>query len=358
MAVVGLNFGSVFVEIYQNHPDVESVALCDPNRDVLNEVADRHGVKERFTSLDDLLKADICDAVHLFSPVPFHVEQTLAVLESGRHCACAVPMATTLEDIRRIIAAQKTSGKNYMMMETVVYSREFLYAKSLLESGDLGEITFLRGTYYQDVEGAFPKYWRATPPMHYATHAVAPLLALAKTRAAKVCCFGSGRLRADLQQPGGNIFPLETAIFQLADSNIAAEVTRSWFQTARAYTEAFSVYGDKMGYEWQQLEHEEPVIYTLQPADPTKRGREVTAKRVQPPDRPDLLPKEIARFTDCWHGGSHPHLAHEFIRSIVEGRKPWIDTITAADWTAPGICAHLSAMQEGEPVMVPDWRQI
>jgi predicted dehydrogenase len=243
-----------------------------------------------------------------------------------------------------------------MMMETAVYTREFLFVQDLHARGELGTLTFLRGTYYQDLEGDYPTYWRAQPPMHYATHAVAPLLALARTRAVKVCCFGSGRLRPDIQQPGGNSFPLQTAIFQLAGTDIAAEVTRSWFQTARAYTESFSVYGDRRGFEWPQLEDEDPVLFTLEPVQPGRRGRPVTAERVPVPYRPDLLPVEIAAFTEGGgHGGAHPHLAHEFVRSIVEARPAAIDAVTAAHWTAAGVCAHLSAEREGEPVVIPDF---
>jgi hypothetical protein len=167
----------------------------------------------------------------------------------------------------------------------------------------------------------------------------------------KVCCFGSGRLRPDIRQPGGNSFPLQTAIFQLAGMDIAVEVTRSWFQTARAYTESFSVYGDRRGFEWQQLEHEDPVLFTLEPVQP---GRPVTVERVS--YRPDLLPAEIAVFTPGGgHGGSHPPLAHEFVRSNVEERPAAIDAVTAAHWTAAGLCAHASAEREGEPVAIPDF---
>jgi hypothetical protein len=53
------------------------------------------------------------------------------------------------------------------------------------------------------------------------------------------------------------------------------------------------------------------------------------------------------------HGGSHPHLAHEFLMSIVEGRPPMPDAETSANWTMTGICAHESAMQGGARVEVP-----
>lgn len=356
VAVVGLGFGASFVPIYQQHPDVERVILCDRDAALLRTVGDRFGIADRYLHLEELLgAADACDAVHLLTPVPLHVEQTLAVLAAGKHCACAVPMATDLDGLRRILSAQRQSGKNYMMMETAVYTREFLFVQELHEQGQFGALTFLRGTYFQDLEGDYPQYWRAQPPMHYATHAVAPLLALAETRAEKVYCLGSGRLRPDIQQPAGNIFPLQTALFQLAETNLAAEVTHSWFQTARSYTEAFSVYGDKAGFEWPQLEHEHPLLFSLEPLESTRRGRPITAERVEVPDRRDLLPAALADFTQGGHGGSHPHLAHEFVRSIVEARSSAIDAHTAADWTAPGICAHESALKGGAGVAVPDF---
>src|SRR5687767_1808247 len=138
IAVVGLHFGAEFVPIYQQHPDVERVAVCDLNEAVLARVADRFGVEDRYTRLDDLLADERYDAVHLLTPVPLHVEQTLAVLRAGKHCACAVPMATSLEDLRRIIAAQQASGKHYMMMETGAYTREFLFVQELHARGELG----------------------------------------------------------------------------------------------------------------------------------------------------------------------------------------------------------------------------
>ena len=56
------------------------------------------------------------------------------------------------------------------------------------------------------------------------------------------------------------------------------------------------------------------------------------------------------------HHGSHPHLVHEFVRSIVEEAQHLIDAVTAAQWTAAGICAHTSAMQGGAAVEVPSFK--
>jgi hypothetical protein len=55
------------------------------------------------------------------------------------------------------------------------------------------------------------------------------------------------------------------------------------------------------------------------------------------------------------HHGSHPHLVHEFVQSIMEKRAPAIDAVTAANWTAAGICAHKSAMNGGIEISIPSF---
>jgi predicted dehydrogenase len=367
MGLVGLRFGAEFAPVYLHHPDVASVAICDTNLELMNKIGDRYGIAKRFATLEAVLASNEVDAVHLLTPVPLHGAQASAILRAGKHCASAVPMVTNLEDIRNIIAAARASSRNYMMMETAVYTREFLYAKEMAARGDLGEIAFLRGAHIQDLEG-LPAYWQGMPPMWYATHAVAPLLAITSTRATRVCCMGSGILQESMQRQYGNPYPAETAIFRLESCPAAAEITRTLFRTARSYQESFSVYGSRRGFEWQQLGNEEPVLFEM--GAPDQWGfRPISATRVKAPDRPDLLPREIARFTQRvtydasdaarnfqvggGHHGSHPHLVHEFVRSIVEGRPPAIDAIKAADWTAAGICAHESALKDGEPVTIP-----
>jgi predicted dehydrogenase len=368
IAVVGLGFGAEFVPIYLSHPDVQSVSVCDTDPGRLRRTADRFGIAGRFTDVREVVQSDEIDAVHLVSGIPDHARQAVAVLTSGKHCACTVPMATSLDDLRAIIAATQATGRNYMMMETAVYTRQFLHAMELLDKGEFGRIQFLRGAHYQDME-CWPSYWAGLPPMWYATHAVAPLLALTGTRAVRVHCFGSGEMREELRRQYGNPYPVETAIFELATPGLCAEVTRTLFRCARPYMESFVVYGENACYEWQ-MESENPVLFRMSPVAPGST-RADTMERPEPPDRADLLPPTVGRFTRRFvygkdekhlsfeqgggHHGSHPHMVHEFVRSIIERRRPWIDAVTAANWTAAGICAHESAMAGGREVVVPQF---
>src|SRR3954467_1020820 len=125
VAIVGLGFGAEFIPIFQAHPNAEMVAICQRTKSKLDEVGDKFGVKTRYTDFNDLLKDPNVDAVHINSPIPDHGWQSIAALKAGKHVACTVPMATSIEECRQIVQLSQRTGLKYMMMETVVYAREY-----------------------------------------------------------------------------------------------------------------------------------------------------------------------------------------------------------------------------------------
>ena len=107
-----------------------------------------------------------------------------------------------------------------MMMETVVYTREFLFVKTLRDGASSARIQFMRGAHHQEMASGWPDYWKGLPPMHYGTHAIAPLLALAEQGSRVRVCFGSGRISDDLAMNYGSPFAVETAHIKLRDSDL------------------------------------------------------------------------------------------------------------------------------------------
>ena len=171
VVLCGLKFGASFVPIYRDHPDVESVGIFDTDEKTMKEVSEHYHIEKMYHSFDEVLNDDKVDAVHLITPIPLHAQQSVQVLKSGKHCACTVPMGVTLEELESIIQAEKESGKKYMMMETTLYTRQFLYTKKLYENGEMGRIQFMRCAHYQDMEG-WPSYWDGFPPLAHPTHAL------------------------------------------------------------------------------------------------------------------------------------------------------------------------------------------
>ena len=363
VAIVGLGFGAEFIPIYQRHPQANMYAICQRTKAKLDAIGDAFGVERRYTEFGELLKDREVDAVHINTPIPDHGWQAIAALKAGKHVACTVPMATSKGDCRKIVDLVGKTGRQYMMMETVVYGREFLYIKDLYEKGELGRIQFLQASHQQDMDG-WPNYWPGLPPMWYATHCVGPMLALTNATAESVSCFGSGTIRQELIEKYGSPFAVETAHIRFKDSDLAARIHRSLFDVARQYRESIDVYGSKQSFEWSLIEDEAHVLHTA------KRAEAKIPKRVKAPDFADRLPKGIRRFTTkgvydlakkthlsfaqgAGHGGSHPHLVHEFVTALVEGREPFPNARQSANWTCVGLCAHESALKGGAIVKLP-----
>ena len=369
VALVGLGFGGAFAEIYKAHPQVGRFRVFDTDQALQRSVQEQLGLDEGYHSFQEILEDPEIDAVHLVTPIPLHEQQSVQVLEAGKHCACTVPMATTLEGIRRITEAARRSGKNYMMMETTLYTYQFLYVQGLLAAGELGQIQFLRGSHYQDMSG-WPEYWTGLPPMHYGTHAVAPVRVLAGAPARRVVCFGSGRMSPERNARYGNPFPVESALVEF-ENGMKAEVTRTLFETARPYQEGLFVYGSRRSFEWGFEDADAPLETVSRPHPQGKRGNLTETHPVALPHYAHLLPPELRPFTvgegydplnpqesllagaGAGHHGSHPHLVHEFVSSILEERRPWIDQELGGNITAVGVCAHASALAGGVPVEIP-----
>ena len=103
VAIVGLGFGAEFIPIYQQHPHAELVAICQRNETKLNQIGDAFGIQKRYTSFEALLQDPEIDAVHINTPIPDHGPQSIQALKAGKHVACTVPMATTVEECRQIV---------------------------------------------------------------------------------------------------------------------------------------------------------------------------------------------------------------------------------------------------------------
>ena len=124
------------------------------------------------------------------------------------------------------------------------------------------------------------------------------------------------------------------------------------------------MFGSLASVEWPLVEHEPLILHRA------KLPEKKIPKPVKAPDFAKLLPKAIRQFTTrgvydlgkkthlsftqgSGHGGSHPHLAHEFIMSLVEDRDPLPNARQSANWTCVGLCAHESALAGGKIVKLP-----
>src|SRR3954462_6783858 len=350
LAIIGLGFGAEFIPIFQAHPNANLMAVCQRDPKKLKAIQEAFGIPKGYTDYDELLRDPEIDAVHINTPIPDHAPQSIKALKAGKHVACTVPMATSIADCKTIVDLVKKTGLRYMMMETVVYAREFLYMKELYDNGALGKLQFIQASHQQDMDG-WPNYWPGLPPMWYATHCVGPVCAMANLTAEYVSCFGSGTIRKELVKNYNSPFAVESTHIKFKYSDIAARIYRSLFDVARQYRESIDVYGSKASVEWPLVEHEPLIMHRAKLPEPK------IPKKVKAPDYAKRLPKPIQRFTTkgvydlgkkthlsftqgAGHGGSHPHLTHDFLSALVRARNPFPTPRQSANWTCVGLCSH------------------
>jgi predicted dehydrogenase len=140
IAVAGLGYwGPNLARNFSAIAGCELAWLCDPAESVQARVAERFpGV--RFTAeLDEVLADSSVDAVALATPVASHAEHAVRVLEAGKHCFVEKPLAQSVVDAERAVAAAQEARRVLMVGHLLEYHPGVQQLRQLVQSGELGD---------------------------------------------------------------------------------------------------------------------------------------------------------------------------------------------------------------------------
>ncbi len=141
MAVVGAGtWGENHIKIYNSHPFAEVVALCDRDVAKLNDVAERQGVKQRYTDYNEMFEKSGCDAVAVVTPDFLHADIAVCAAENKKHILIEKPIATTQPDIALIVDAIEKNNIRAMVDLHNRWSPPFNATYQSVKNGELGEI--------------------------------------------------------------------------------------------------------------------------------------------------------------------------------------------------------------------------
>lgn len=179
IALIGLGkMGISHLAILRAHPDVDLVAVCDPQGFVLDGLARYTGLKT-YQSHDDLFTKEPLDAVLVATPSRFHDEIVRAALERNLAVFCEKPFS--LDPAVALELAELAEAKGLVNHVGYHYRHvgAFREAKRLLDAGIIGEIHHLRAEAYGPVV-LRPKgrTWRSSKSegggclYDYASHAI------------------------------------------------------------------------------------------------------------------------------------------------------------------------------------------
>ncbi len=356
IGIVGLHRGQGLVSTLAAHPRVRIAALCDLDSTVLAELGSRFKLADQslYTDFQEFVAADI-DVIVIATPIDFHAAQAIAALEHGKHVLCEQTAAYTLEDCDRLVQTVRRTGRSYMMAENYCYFHYIRSWREIIATGKLGRIVYAEAAYLHEITRLLidpvtgTRYWRYTrPPILYCAHCLGPLLTLMDDRIVRATGLHSGQsLHPD---KGIGFLDMEVGLFQ-THKGAVIKILRSqvaprhpeliWYSLQG--THGFIENGRNGGWGASEgllyVANEMPIHPGAQPriCDPVDTG----------------LPPE-ARAGG--HGTSEYYMVNAFIESLDRGMTPPIDVIRAVEFTAPGICAHESAMQGGVWIDVPQYR--
>ncbi|HBH82560.1 MAG TPA: gfo/Idh/MocA family oxidoreductase [Bacteroidales bacterium] len=326
-------FGASFG--FQNHPNVEIVAVSDLLPDRCAELAKVTNCKKTYPSLEELVKDKSIEAVFVATDPPNHPKHCIEVLKHGKHAATAVPVTYgSIEEGEQLLEEVKRSGLKFMMFETSCFRADLYAMRLIYEVGGFGKIVYSEGEYYHYGEKPLPSYngWRnGSPPQWYPTHSNAYYIGVTGGTFTEVSCYGMKSDR-EIYKPGNNrynnIFSTEIALFRTSEGGMS-RMARSG-DTPGFGAEAGRVRGQKGSFygKYEGLEKNLPDLN-------------------RPPLPPGVPPGG--------HGGSHGPLMNEFVLSIIQDRKPLVDIVASLNMTVPGIVAHQSAMKDGELMKIPQY---
>ena len=144
IGVIGLGwFGEIHCETIVGIPNMELAALCTRTPDRLAQQAEKFGVKKTYRDYRDMLADKDIDAVSIVTMWDQHTDPTIAALEAGKHVFLEKPMASTVADCRKIMAASKNAKGVLQIGHIVRFNPRYRMAKQAIDEGKIGKIVAL-----------------------------------------------------------------------------------------------------------------------------------------------------------------------------------------------------------------------
>ena len=140
VAVIGAGYwGPNLVRNFRNSPDWDLVAVCDLDAERAARVIGSRSTIEVETSVERLLARPDLDAVAIATPARTHAPLAIAALEAGKHVLVETPLADTVEDAERMIAAAEKADRVLMIDHTFCYTPAVSAIRDAIADGVLGD---------------------------------------------------------------------------------------------------------------------------------------------------------------------------------------------------------------------------
>jgi len=143
LGVVGTGiWGTMHIRAYVEHPSADLVAICDLNEERAREAAKKFNVPNYYTNIDDMLEEKL-DGISVATPDTAHADIAIKAAARGIHILVEKPLATTIEECKRMISAASSSNVYLMVDWHNRWNPPVYYAYRAIQAGELGEVMYI-----------------------------------------------------------------------------------------------------------------------------------------------------------------------------------------------------------------------
>ena len=147
---------------YKRNPNVEVVAVFNPDEQVAKEFASKYQIAAAFSNLDNFLAQDL-DLVSICTPPMHHFENAQAVLNAGKHVLLEKPITMTSQQAAELENIAKQKKLILCPAHNFLFCRAIKQAQELLKSGKIGEITGAMGIQWSSHKRTLPNWYKQLP---------------------------------------------------------------------------------------------------------------------------------------------------------------------------------------------------
>ncbi len=121
-------------------------AVADPDPAAVEAAAKALGCDRTHADPVAAVTHEDVDAVVIAAPTFAHADVAVAALEAGKHVLCEKPLASSLDEARRIAVAAARSSATFLMAFMRRFDRNFVRASEHVRAGDIGQPLLVRST--------------------------------------------------------------------------------------------------------------------------------------------------------------------------------------------------------------------
>ena len=358
LGIFGLRRGGQFYSSLLAN-NLEVVAVCDASPERIAGARKYLGDDlAAYPDFDSFLNHEGLEAVFLCNYFHEHASYAIRALEKNIHVLSECAANGTMAEGVALVRAAEKSKAVYMLAENYPYMKFNQEMRRVYQSGQLGKCLFAEGEYNHPTDPndtktvknlrPYERHWRNyLPRTYYITHSLAPLMHITGASPIRVTAMPVFAPEENEGLMGLYVGDRAAIVTCLNDDNSVFRVTGC--AAFGAIENAYRICGTKGQIE--NIRGSERILLRYNSWDIPEDQAEVNEYT------PDWNDKDRALIEKAGHGGGDFFIMREFFRCVKEGKKPDFDVYFATTMSSVGILAHRSAIENGVPYDIPDFRK-